>query len=196
MCQGRPSLTVNKMKMKSLFAPYLSLMHSFKIRADDCIEILKESHYTPIDILREYATLKIDGGRQSGKTKAIAEFAADWLHDGGTVWIISTHQRNSEETARRIRSCYEKELIHQANPEEAKRMIIMDTIRSFLSNGGSKARGRTLNRILYIIEEPMKLPEMEKFYEAHFKGPFYACITQAHATGKEALPLFFVIGMQ
>ena len=66
----------NSMKMKSLFAPYLSLMHAFKIRADDCIEILKESHYTPVDILREYATLKIDGGRQSGKTKAVAEFAA------------------------------------------------------------------------------------------------------------------------
>lgn len=177
--------------MKSLFAPYLSLMHAFKARADERIEHLKESHYTGIDLLREYGTLKLDGGRQSGKTKAIAEFASDWIADGGCVWILGPFTRNAEDTAKKIRSTF-----NSYHGEITSNNLIVDTGRSFIGNDGHKARGRTLNRILYIIEEPMTSPDMMKYYETHFKGPFYACVTQAHATGEEMMPLFFVIGMQ
>lgn len=179
--------------MKSLFAPYLSLMHAFKIRADERIGQLKElKYYSNIDLLREYGTLRLDGGRQSGKTKAVAEFAADWIADGGCVWVLGHRMRNAEDTAKRIRGSF-TEFYHGEIQQES---IICDTGRSFIGSGGCKARGRTLNRILYIIEEPMTSPNMVKYYEAHFDGPFYACITKATMDGKESLPLFFVIGMQ
>ena len=177
--------------MKYLTAPYLTLMHAFKAHADLMLEKYKP-YASPIELLGEYSTLRLDGGRQSGKTEAVVQFCVEWMEDGGSVYVISSSQQNSNATRHRISKAWNNRINFRSFDEDYfKRNVLTDTVRAFLSDGGSKARGRTLNRILYIIDEPMNVPSLHKFYEAHYKGPFYATCNQT-----DKLPLFFVIGMQ
>lgn len=177
--------------MKYLTAPYLTLMHAFKAHADLMLEKYKP-YGSPVELLAEYGTLRLDGGRQSGKTEATVQFCIEWLENGGCVYIISPRMQNSDCLKRRLDREWHNRISPRPGDEDCMRYnVITDTMRAFISDGGTKARGRTLNRILYIIDEPMNVPSLHKFYEAHFKGPFYACCQQT-----DKPPLFFVIGMQ
>lgn len=135
--------------------------------------------------MQEYCTLRIDGGRQSGKSEAVAQFCKDWLSDGNDVVVISTNTENSLCLSKRISAEYRS--VTRVNKND-KSKVIFTTIRDYLSGQGVKFRGIQLNRVLIVIDEPLKMPEMYKFYEMyeHYMG----------MSSLNQLPLFFVIGMQ
>ncbi|AFU64065.1 hypothetical protein ACQ31_gp182 [Salmonella phage STML-198] len=176
--------------MKYLTPIYLTLMHAFK---DQAFSRSNNPNfcYDPISDIRDNRTLRLDGGRQSGKTTAITEFASDWLNDGGSVIIISNKQSYAKITHAAISDKFFSNRNHNYNKQEFNNHCFVETVRSFIDNGGYQCRGRTLNRILYIIDEPIRLPDINKFYEAHFKGPHCSSFKNTNE-----LPLFFVIGTQ
>lgn len=73
--------------------------------------------------------------------------------------------------------------------------LFTDSVRSFIGNEGSKFRGLALSRILYIIDEPIKAPDMDKIYNVHIKSVQHCCKSKYCIAGI-ARPQFFVIGMQ
>lgn len=169
-----------------LTSNYLSLMNAFKHHSDarvDQLDAIYPKHST--SLLAEYCTLRIDGGRQSGKTSATVQFAADWLLDGGTVIVLSDKSSYARITADRIKKRV-KEFAYLDN-----HLLISNSIRSYVGNEAHFLRGRSLTRILYIIDEPMNV-DMHKIYEVHQKTVWPAQLDQ----GIDKQSLFFVIGMQ
>lgn len=173
--------------MKYLTPIYLTLMHAFKDRALACFNNPDHRGMHPISMIQEVGTLRIDGGRQSGKTEAAAQFAADWLARGDSVIVMAVNSSYAKETADRINRRWKSlEYI-----DKTKGVLLTDTIRKFLSDNKDQYRGIALQRTLIIIEEPMKIPEMYKFYEA------WQSMHLNYISGGEApLPLFFVMGIQ
>lgn len=172
--------------MKFLTPIYQTLMHAFKDRAFERFDSMK-SFMEPISLMQEYGTLRLDAGRQSGKSKATASFAADWLDSGNDVIVITEGLSRSNELVSHIKK-------HPINNFSSNRgWIVPDTIRNFIacSNNFSKYRGRSLTRALIIIDEPMNTPDMRKFYNAYLK-----LINEYMCQGQKPLPLFFVIGIQ
>ncbi|WPK18059.1 hypothetical protein [Escherichia phage BYEP02] len=55
-----------------LTGPYLSLMNAFTHHSDARVEEICKNDYIPPfeDLLKQYCTLRLDGGRQSGKSTA------------------------------------------------------------------------------------------------------------------------------
>lgn len=178
--------------MKYLTAPYLTLMNAFKDRSEAVLSDKTGfiSQYSRTNILAEYRTLRIDGGRQSGKTEAAALFAADWIQAGGHVICLADSERYAYDTARRIsKKC--KELL---SPLEASHNnISTQSIRAFLSDSyDNQYRGVSMKDILIVIDEPCrKMPDIYKFYAA-FENNLYI---NTISSGKK-LPLFIVLGMQ
>ncbi|ULF50415.1 hypothetical protein CPTSV76_162 [Enterobacteria phage SV76] len=64
-----------------------------------------------------------------------------------------------------------------------------------IGNKGSKFRGLSLSRILYIIDEPVKSPDMDKIYSVHI-DTVHCCCNIKCCIGGITRPQFFVIGMQ
>ncbi|WPK28792.1 hypothetical protein [Escherichia phage vB_EcoM_EP32a] len=52
-----------------LTGPYLSLMNAFTHHSDARVEEICKNGYVPPfeEVLKQYCTLRLDGGRQSGK---------------------------------------------------------------------------------------------------------------------------------
>ncbi|WCZ66434.1 hypothetical protein [Yersinia phage MHG19] len=169
-----------------LTSNYLSLMNAFKHHSDarvDKLPSIYPKHST--SLLAEYCTLRLDGGRQSGKSVATTHFAADWLMDGGTVIVLSDKSSYARITADRIKKRM-KEFGYSDN-----HLLISNSVRSYVGNEAHFLRGRSLTRILYIIDEPMKV-DMGKIYEVHQKTVWPSMLGQ----GVDKQSLFFVIGMQ
>lgn len=178
--------------MKYLTAPYLTLMHSFRIRADRCLDEYSEPGFSQHALMQEYTTLRIDGGRQSGKTEAAAQFADEWIAEGNEVVVLAEKVEYAERTKKRILNKHSMQLRPRYSSTELRSRIITCSIRDFLSNNCNKFRGRSLSRILFIIEEPIRIPEMYKFYDK-----WYVDIRLCHRTSNNVkLPLFFVMGIQ
>ena len=177
-------------KMKYLTAPYLTLMHAFKNHADNRLDHPNTTHYHPTALMQEYCTLRLDGGRQTGKTEAVAQFADEWLEDGGTIIVLGKTYAIANDTKDRIIREHTRKYNPAKSAQELKREIITSPIRQFLSDSEIKFRGQTLQRILFIIDEPMHVPEMHKFYSA-----YHETIRYCNRPGTK-LPLFFVIGIQ
>lgn len=178
--------------MKYLTPVYLTLMHAFRDAADSRLNDDEYRRiYDPIGLMKEYGTLRIDGGRQTGKTEAVAQFAKDWLLEGGSVIILSTRYTQSNETADVIKRVYKSSRsINKSDDYDLNHNVIPMAIRSFLSDT-SRFRGIRLNRCLFVIEEPMKVPDMNKFYSAYMENTRWSVMANT-----DKLPLFFVIGMQ
>lgn len=176
--------------MQYLTYPYLTLMHAFKDRAFERLDPHNDywKCLTPMSRVSEFGTLRLDGGRQTGKSEAAALFAADWLHDGNDVIVISTNAAQSRELKERIER---KAKGIQRIDSNLRGFCVHDTIRSFLDEDFNKYRGLSLTRALIIIDEPMKMPDVKKFYESYFYLVNH-CLCQ----GDKPLPLFFVMGMQ
>lgn len=180
--------------MKYLTAPYLTLMHAFHTHADKCLEQKHINHYRVLDLMREYCTLRLDGGRQSGKTEALVSFASDWVEDGNSIIVMSEKTSYANETIRRIWKHHSRPgNLYRQDEIHFKANVLSTSMRSFLSDG-SVVRGRSLSRLLIIIDEPIRCPEMIKFYEAYLKYCIYA--TMHNRKTENELPLFFVIGLQ
>lgn len=184
MCQGMALNFGNKMKY--LTPLYLSLMHAFKDHAFKRLDALENSCMYPISMMQEYGTLRIDGGRQSGKTEAAALFAAEWLGEGNSVIVMGVNSSIARDTRDRIM----RRWAALDNINKVKGVLVDDTIRSFLGENWNKYRGLPLQRTLVIIEEPMRIPEMYKFYEA------YEDLNRNLCQVPKSLPLFFVMGIQ
>ncbi|QOI66604.1 hypothetical protein [Erwinia phage FBB1] len=176
------------MKKPMLTYNYLALMHAFRNHADYVLERDKNRYLNSIGMMQEYCTLRIDGGRQTGKTEAVTEFCKDWLAEGNDVIILSTKLASSIDTVSKIKRRYTE---FQQIGKETGRKIIPMTIRDYLS-GSNKLRGIFLNRVLIVIDEPMRIPEMYKFYY-EYEQSVQMC--RMYAENKE-LPLFFVMGIQ
>ncbi|APD20510.1 hypothetical protein KNT59_gp154 [Klebsiella phage KPV15] len=89
-----------------------------------------------------------------------------------------------------LREYNSSHLINKLQANEIAKSIVPMTIREFLSNDSSyKFRGRKFGRALIIIEEPMKVPDMMKFYDMYQEAIRWSM-------PNDTLPLFFVIGMQ
>lgn len=174
-------------KMKYLTAPYLALMQAFSDHALERLDDPDLQYLNKISLMQEYGTLRLDGGRQTGKTEAVARFAADWLAEGKSVIVIANTYSYAKETCDRIKRR------HSAleNIDVQNGVLIADSVRSFLDSRHDKFRGVSLKRTLIIIEEPIRVPEMFKFY-ASWKdlAPCYV------SSSETKLPLFFVMGMQ
>ncbi|AIA80028.1 hypothetical protein JS09_061 [Escherichia phage vB_EcoM_JS09] len=175
-----------------LTGPYLSLMNAFTHHSDARVEEICKNGYAPPfeDVLKQYCTLRLDGGRQSGKSTAVTNFAVNWLYDGGTVIVLSNTSAYSKISAGNI----EKEFSRYSS-DDIRFRLFTDSVRSFIGNEGSKFRGLTLSRILYIIDEPIKAPDMDKIYNIHIKTVQHCCKSK-YCIGGIARPQFFVIGMQ
>ena len=178
--------------MKYLTPVYLTLMHAFKDAADSCLNNEDyRKNYDIIGLMHEYGTLRIDGGRRTGKTRAVAQFANDWLLEGSSVIILSTRYTQSVVTRDEIISEHANcRSISRLDSKGIRDNVFVMTIRDFLSDS-NRFRGINLNRCLIIIDEPMKVPDMNKFYSSYIKS---VRLSVMHNTDK--LPLFFVIGMQ
>ncbi|AEO97072.1 endoribonuclease [Salmonella phage vB_SenM-AKM_NP4] len=176
-----------------LTAPYLSLMNAFTHHSDARVdEICKNGWVPPLEtLLKEYCTLRLDGGRQSGKSIAVTNFAANWLYDSGTVIVLSNKSAYAELSANHIK----KEFSRYSN-DDIRFRLFTDSVRSFIGNKGYKFRGLSLSRILYIIDEPVKAPDMDKLYDVHMETMQYCCRVDCYKNNQTARPQFFVIGMQ
>lgn len=179
--------------MKYLTAPYLTLMHAFHTRADSCLEQYKDQpQYSLHALMQEYCTLRIDGGRQSGKTEAVSQFADEWISNGGDVVVLAEKVTYANDTKDRIIGKHFRQLSPRYSATELRSRIITASMRDFLSDDCNKFRGRSLSRILFIIEEPIRIPELYKFYDK-----WYTDIRLCHiSSGREDLPFFFVMGIQ
>lgn len=160
-------------------------MHAFTDHAISRLDNPENSWQYPIAMLQEYGTLRLDGGRQTGKTEAVSRFAADWLAEGNSVIVIANKCEYSRGTHDRIKRCWEA----LENIDKDNGVLMYDTVRSFLGEQ-CKYRGIPLKRTLFIIEEPIRIPEMYKFYEA------WDNLKACYHTSKPGLPLFFVLGIQ
>lgn len=177
--------------MKYLTPIYLTLMHGFKVHADYVLSrVHPELNY--ISILQEYCTLRMDGGRQSGKTKAVAEFAIEWIKDGGTVTVLSTKQAYARLTVEAIKKMNVG--IDALDYKTLNDNLVVTSVRDYLSEDCCKYRGMTFGRQLIIIDEVIRCPEMYKFYAAYAERYHLSSLQKTH--GKIGHPLFFVIGMQ
>lgn len=129
--------------------------------------------------MQDYCTLRIDGGRQTGKTEAVSMFAREWLNSGGQVIILSINQSYANTTRARI---------------GINKDVFCWTIRGFLSDScADRYRGLSLPKPLIIIDEPcFKMPEIYKFYKA-FDDHFSVCNSKSEGS---QLPIFFVLGTQ
>ena len=177
-----------------LTGSYLSLMNAFANHSDARVEhICNSGFYVPDSqtLFKEYCTLKLDGGRQSGKTKAVSIFATEWLADGGSIVILSNNTAYANVSATAIRKEY-----FNNHTESIKYRLYTDSVRSFIGNTACKFRGLSLSRVLYIIDEPVKTPDMDKIYDAHIKVVQHCCRASCEETNQTTRPLFFVIGMQ
>lgn len=172
--------------MKYLTAPYLTLMYAFKDHATSRLDNPDNTWMHQISMLQEYGTLRLDGGRQTGKTEAVSRFAAEWLAEGNSVVVIANKSEYSRDTANRI----QRRWSDLEDIDKDKGVLIYDTVRSFLSDDHNKFRGISLKRTLFIIEEPIRIPEMYKFYEA------WENLRVCYSVNKPGLPLFFVLGIQ
>lgn len=178
------------MKKPMLTPIYLTLMHAFRQHADYVLERDSNRGLDEISMMQEYCTLRLDAGRQTGKSESVAEFCKDWLSEGNSVIVISEKLSQSLEISKRIDIAYNNVLRIQKSPAK----IIATTKRKFLSD--SEFRGMSLKRPLIIIDEPMRIPEMYKYYEA-YKDNVKSCTLSSGAKDKiKDLPLFFVIGIQ
>lgn len=177
--------------MKYLTAPYLTLMHAFHAHADSCLEEQREGTSLHA-LMQEYCTLRIDGGRQSGKTEAASQFADEWIANGGDVVVLAEKVSYANITKDKIISKHFRQLSPRYSAIELRSRIITASMRDFLSDDCNKFRGRSLSRILFIIEEPIRLPELYKFYDK-----WYTDIRWCHqSSAREVLPFFFVMGIQ
>ena len=77
---------------------------------------------------------------------AVTNFAANWLYDGGTVIVLSNTSAYAKISANNIK----KEFSRYSN-DDIRFRLFTDSVRSFIGNKGSKFRGLSLSRILYII---------------------------------------------
>lgn len=68
--------------------------------------------------------------------------------------------------------------------------VLATTKRKFLS--GEEFRGQSLQRPLIIIDEPIRIPEMYRYYKA-YEDNVQICTL---SSGITEYPLFFVIGIQ
>lgn len=179
--------------MKYLTAPYLTLMHAFHTHADSCLEEYKNQRGHSLHaLMQEYCTLRIDGGRQSGKTEAVSQFADEWITNGGDVVVLAEKVTYANATKDRIIGKHFRQLSPRYSAIELRSRIITCSIRDFLSDDCNKFRGRSLSRILFIIEEPIRLPELYKFYDK-----WYTDIRICHvSSARDVLPFFFIMGIQ
>lgn len=173
--------------MKYLTAPYLTLMNAFKDHSED---VLSKQTYKQDRIanMQEHCTLRIDGGRQTGKTEAVSMFARDWIEDGGQVICLADTVSFAKCTADRIMNKHGAKLRH-----DIRGKVFTQSIRSFLSDSMMVTyRGYSFSKILIIIDEPCsRMPEIYKFYKA-----FEDNLAINTLYGGSKLPLFFVIGIQ
>lgn len=177
------------MKKPMLTYNYLALMHAFRNHADYVLEQYANNKYlSSIGLMQEYCTLRIDGGRQTGKTESAVEFCKDWLAEGNDVIILSTKLASSIDTVSKIKRRYND--LRRIDKESGRKIIPM-TIRDYLS-GSDKLRGISLNRVLIVIDEPMKIPEMYKFYYEYERQVRLCRIV----SDNKEFPLFFVMGIQ
>jgi hypothetical protein len=181
--------TNQRNKMKYLTPVYLTMMYAFTDRALERLDGPDWDYISPVGKMQEFGTLRIDGGRQTGKSTAVADFASRWRDAGNDVIVLSTNSSQSRELVDLIkRKCTTNHCLNRNH----QGFIIGDTIRSFLSDDGfTKYRGLSITRLLIIIDEPMKVPDMSKFYNA-----YQDLVNRYMCQGNKPLPLFFVIGIQ
>lgn len=172
--------------MKFLTPLYLALMHAFSDRAQEIVDKVSPEHSSRM--MQEYSTLRLDGGRQSGKTAAVVQFAADWLHKGNDVVFIGKTSSASAQFKSMVSKHFKSGLYLNYDSNVLNR-IVLTSQRVFLSQQGIDVfRGRSLHRTLFIVDEPIKV-DMTKYYNQYGEGAFYACY-------RGGIPMWFVIGMQ
>lgn len=135
----------------------------------------------------EYCTLRIDGGRQTGKTRAMVEFAAEWLREGNSVVYVTRNFKGSMDFNIRIKRYTDLNYSFCIDTDN----LICCSRRDLLSDGCNAFRGRTLKNVLLIIDENVDV-NIDKFYEAYNDKILLS--TKKNEENKP--PLFFVIGRQ
>ncbi|AWD90551.1 hypothetical protein KNT87_gp112 [Erwinia phage Cronus] len=170
--------------MKYLTPIYLTLMHAFRSHADAVLAKEHTKYLDRICIMQEYCTLRVDAGRQTGKSEAVTQFCKDWMAEGNDVIVISGNVSQSMELSKRIQRAY-KDVFRIG--KDTQRKIIASTKRTFLSQDDTQFDGIILQRPLIIIDEPIRIIEMYRYYKS--------CEDKVKTNSSE-MPLFFVIGMQ
>ncbi|AHY25370.1 hypothetical protein PS2_124 [Serratia phage PS2] len=180
--------------MKKLTHLYSALMHAHKDRVISMEEDQKYFHHmSPAMIFQEYCTLRIDAGRQSGKSTAAIDFAHDWINDGGDVILIGYKSTYNREFVARLKNLwlYRNSFDLPEWHDVKKRIHEFAGIRSFLGMD-SRFRGIRLGRVLVLIDEPMdRLPEIRKIYEKYHQD-----VSPATSRTNYQLPVFMVLGCQ
>ncbi|WDS61659.1 hypothetical protein [Cronobacter phage vB_Cdu_VP8] len=182
--------------MKKLTHLYSALMHAHKDRVlsiEDEIEKSKFHYLTPVQMYQEYCTLRLDGGRQSGKTTASVEFAHDWILNGGHLILIGHKMQYNREFIERLHRCCEyRSSFHMPDRSEMNRQIHQFAgIRTFLGDN-DRFRGLRIGRPLVLIDEPMdRLPDIRKIYEKYHESVYLSTGWKNYC-----LPIFMVIGCQ
>lgn len=183
--------------MKFLTPIYSTLMHAFKDHAFEAFDSHK--HYHRIALMQEYGTLRIDGGRQTGKTAATVQFSIDWLKEDNSICFIGFNGDSAKDFKSRMQTAIAGKamLYNDPNPvtyDRVKDKIdVFPSVREFLSHRTvDRFRGRSFKRMLIIIDEPCnRMPEMYKFYDTYENS-----IAPSSFTNGKNLPLFFVLGIQ
>ncbi|UNA02476.1 hypothetical protein [Serratia phage SP1] len=180
--------------MKQLTQLYSALMHAHKDRVISLEEQKTRFEYmSPIQIYQEYCTLRLDGGRQSGKTTASVEFAHDWIEDGGHIILIGHKaQYNREFIDRLIRHAEYRNSFRMPSRHDLQKQIHQfPGIRTFLGDN-HRFRGLRIGRPLVLIDEPMdRLPDIRKIYEKYHESVYLSTGWKNYC-----LPIFMVIGCQ
>lgn len=180
--------------MKKLTYLYSALMHAHKDRVISMEENQKYfRHMTPVMIFQEYCTLRLDAGRQSGKSTAAIDFVNDWINDGGDVVLIGHKSAYNREFVDRLKNVWlYKNTFDKLDWHDVKKRIHeFGGIRSFLGDN-DRFRGLYMGRVLVLIDEPLdRLPDIRKIYEKYHQE-----ISPATSRTNYQLPVFMVLGCQ
>lgn len=174
--------------MKFLTPIYLTLMHAFADRAEQQLERLSKMNISRPYFNMEYRTLRLDAGRQSGKSSALLQFEADWLCSGGHVIHISWNSDSAKLAKEQCKELLKRNYMFDPQ-QEIKKYHTVASIRQFLSDGWTdKFRGTTMEKVLVVVDEPLdRMPAISKLYEKYETSLRFCSRTP---------PLFFIIGCQ
>lgn len=112
-------------------------MNAFTHHSDARVEEICKNDYIPPfeDLLKQYCTLRLDGGRQSGKSTAVTNFAANWLYDGGTVIVLSNTSAYAKISASHIKKNF---LVILAMIFDSAYLLILSVVLSVIKEASSE----------------------------------------------------------
>lgn len=177
------------MKKKYLTPLYLAMMHAFA----DTARAAEESPYLSLpQVIEEYRTLRLDGGRQTGKTQAIVQFCSEWIADGNSVLVVGRKLSAAKEVKERIERWYKAtsyRSIDGYDPDVIKHNVDITWLRDFMNPLNNRCRGKSFpSQMLVVFDEVIDFPKYHEAAEVY-------CKTYRISNHMRNDPLFFVIGM-